>query len=773
MAAVRGLSHNGGILPYGIDFTQAGSLCFSKALLAGLDPSGDAFSVYSEYLDRFLLADPDSRISSLQGRPYLREKLRAQLFFKRKNSKEPQLFSFFSPPCLARLSQQLGLELVVYRLTSGSVTPYCDFRLASGETGRQRLPTVGVLFGCAHNPRDRFLRFEDVATLDDRFNARALSREYSFAPLNSTPWLWDRVSTTAGCPQPLVAVERTLTSAGLLDVPPPSSTQLPDVRHPWELVEDQGRIVESLWARWGKEILVVTFVQDRLKGSIKSRGYCPPLTSSGSKFSVLCYIADPQQGSALDSVASLRDLSVVPVVCLWASGLCSLLSAGHSREVRLSFLRTQGTGERVANAKLRGFVPPSKARTAERLALLAARQNSRARKIDSIRKWCECETCSKSTAYDGNMSKAGPERLITTDYTLQQLLEMLGLWKSGATDRLLDRVCELSVASMDIESRTIRLDMAEPGPGPGVRYAEIDVAALENHPRFVQVPVMMAHMDGISAGCQRNPEGIFTVADDSEEAIRTMMKSYLEWVLRSQRECAKAKAELLAPLLNVTRQYKEAYMNYCRSWHQTTLDRFEEEERNLTRAGRGGGGGQILVEPSGPAPVQQASGSGNPSKRGGGPELFSWDDFVLPTSSKQPKVAETADAVAGPPFVNRATYSIAEASTSSSSRERAEDPAEDDGNQSDSSSVDSGRDMLLQASMKALLTSRPRCFFTPAHFQLADAHKIPAGGGKLRVKKERDFFYLAVRAWSHTIPGRLEKLLLRLVDDYSIFSFYG
>ena len=96
---------------------------------------------------------------------------------------------------------------------------------------------------------------------------------------------------------------------------------------------------------------------------------------------------------------------------------------------------------------------------------------------------------------------------------------------------------------------------------------------------------------------------------------------------------------------------------------------------------------------------------------------------------------------------------------------------EDQNQDSDSSSADSGQEMLYKASMKNLVSARPRCFFKPAHFALVDANKLPKGG--CRSKKERDFFQLAIRAWSHTIPGRLEKLLLRLVEDYSIFSFYG
>ena len=747
----RGLLQNETVLPYGEDFTEGGSVCFSKALMAGLDKDRNAFSVYSEYLDLFLLAEQDSRVSSLQARPYLREKIRAQLFHRQHPDREPQLFSFFSPPCLARLSKQLNLELVFYRMVSGTLTPYCDFRLASGETGHSKPPTLGILFGCGRNQRDRFLCFEDVNHLDHDFNLQVLQNKPLFVASPSSPILWTSPFTTQTRHSVLGSVETVLLSGGIIPEVANPLEPLPGIVHPWELVEDDGTLTGSLWKRWNKEVLVVTFTQDSFGGKDRMRGHSKPLACTRCKFSVLSYISPPTTTGALpQSVAEMHNLSTAPVVCLWPSGVCSLLSSSFAQEVRRSFLQTAGTGERLANSKLRGFVPPSKARVADRLAKLAAKKNARARKIDETRKWCECETCSKSTEYDQNMSKAGPERLITTDYTLQQLLQMLGLWKDGSTETLLDRVCELSVASMDIESRTVKLDLAAPGPGPNIRYGEIDVAALENHARFVQVPVMMAHMDGISAGQERNPEGIFTVADDSEEAIRSMMKAYLEWILKSQRACAKAKAELLAPFLDITRQYKEAFMSYCQDWHQKVLLQFEDEENTLRQRTSQSPPESAVRPPKRPAETTTA---------------WNWDDFILPTA---PSTSAAPTAIK---HARQEDFFIQQhAWMEESSQDNTED-YQDETEDSGESSADTGREMLYKTSMRNLVSARPRCFFKPAHFALVDANKLPKEG--TRSKKERDFFQLAVRAWTHTIPGRLEKLLLRLIEDYSIFSFYG
>ena len=76
MATRGGLRHNDNLFLYGVDFSENGFVCFSKALMSGLSgDGGNAFSIYSQYLDLFLLAEQDSRVSSLQARPYLREKI--------------------------------------------------------------------------------------------------------------------------------------------------------------------------------------------------------------------------------------------------------------------------------------------------------------------------------------------------------------------------------------------------------------------------------------------------------------------------------------------------------------------------------------------------------------------------------------------------------------------------------------------------------------------------------------------------------------------------
>ena len=777
--AVRGLHADQLFYSYGLDLTRGGKLCFTKALMAGLDPeNGCDFTVYSNYLDMFLLTDQDSRISSLLGRPYLRDKLRMQLFHSSKPSREPQLFSFGSSPCLARLSRQAGLELVVYRLTGETVIPYCDFRLVNGKSDARDRPSLGVLFGCGQLG-ERFLRFEDVEMLDREFNTLAFNEVFSFSDNSSHVSQW---KCPEGRCQLMQAMERVLLAGGILPAPLDGrgaqgfSLEL----HPGELAEDQGEISKMLWTRWKTSVLVVAFSHaslsmekaDKKKWRVYNVDYKKSISLKPSQctFTVLCLVGP--HGETPESVAELKELSGAPVIGLWGSGLCALLSPAHAKEVRNSFFRTEGSGERVANSKLRSFAPPSKVRMAERLTQLAAKRSLKTRKINEMRKRCECQLCSKAEEYDQNMSKAGPEHLIATDYTLKQLLQMLGLWRDGRTNQVLDRVCELSVASMDIESRTVSLDMTPPGPGPKVKYAEIDIAALENHPRFVQVPVMMAHMDGLSAS--QNPQGIFSVSDDSEQAIRVMMKDYLEWILKSQRACSAVKAKMLAPYLAVTGRYKRAFFDYCKVWREQNLQEFEREDR-LVRNKRLGGKHCGSNVHSGVDPVGGRT-SAETISRSPACDGWNWDDFIIPKTPAATDREAGCNAEAGSrksedAYKDDADDDHAAADDDRNAVARAdEDEDEDDDNRNGAESADSDQEMLYHASMKILVNSRPRCLLQPEHQRYLDS--FPAED-KQHKKKTKDFHYLTTRAWSHTLPGRLEKLLLRLINDYSVFSFYG
>jgi hypothetical protein len=133
------------------------------------------------------------------------------------------------------------------------------------------------------------------------------------------------------------------------------------------------------------------------------------------------------------------------------------------------------------------------------------------------------------------MSKAGPEQLVTSELDVRDLLQFLGALNK-TNENILEQLCELSVASMDIESMTVNADLFSPNLLGAVKYAEIDRAQLGDHVQKVQKPIMIAHVDAL--GHENDKLRIMlTATADSEEAIFKMMTKYWQKVLKLQKRC--------------------------------------------------------------------------------------------------------------------------------------------------------------------------------------------------------------------------------------------
>jgi len=153
---------------------------------------------------------------------------------------------------------------------------------------------------------------------------------------------------------------------------------------------------------------------------------------------------------------------------------------------------------------------------------------------------------------------------------LSDLLKLLGL-DSPDNVAAVERMCELSVASMDIESMTVQVDLEPPVKEVGgLAYGTVDSASLEGHLKKVQKPLMIAHMDEtLKAG---GDVTVFQIESDAEESIYKMMREYWAFVKSQQWEAIKQKRELAAPLLAVLQDYKtvhfEVYFEWCRDNNQ-------------------------------------------------------------------------------------------------------------------------------------------------------------------------------------------------------------
>jgi len=652
------------------------SKSFAKILLDCLSPTGHGIEIYHNYLTSFLMTENDSRYSALWGRKSLQEKIASQFYKTLSPSLEPLLFSFYSAPCLSRISRQTGLELIVYKALPASVAeeslvlPYLDCRAlreSSDHQDQALQARVGFLFQAGKTSSNRRLAKAvcDLSPLDEAFNLQALEPFFSFAshrPNGVSSW---KSRGVLGSVETCLRAEDPNFISSDSELPP----QLD--RHPGNLLRDSEQAESLLWQRWGKKVLLVTYTGHTLtKGERNSSSLEAKQISTAKlrallpqprhcKFVVLGCVRGPvdssqtsrlaENESELKSVAQLGDLKNVPVVCFWGSGLTCLLSEPYAAFVRQSFFKTEGSGERVPNSKLRTFVPPSKARSDARRQQLADRRSEKSKRVDKIKKWCKCQTCAGCRDYDSNMSKAGPEKLVTTEFSLPQLLKMLGLWEGSESKRLLDRVCELSVASMDIESRTVELQLEPPGPGPNIFYGEIDSAGLESHPRYLQIPVMLAHLDGLSACGDSN--SLFTVEDDTEASVARMMKKYLERLLEGQVQCSRAKAELLAPIFEQLSLYRKAYDDYCSEWRSRASEEFEREHEDLKKNTFGSSGSRVRPARGSKStnPRRICSGEPEPKKRtlersSDSQVAWDWDQFLTSSTVKAvgPSIRKTA-----------------------------------------------------------------------------------------------------------------------------------
>jgi hypothetical protein len=171
---------------------------------------------------------------------------------------------------------------------------------------------------------------------------------------------------------------------------------------------------------------------------------------------------------------------------------------------------------------------------------------------------CLCEIC-VSEAFNDNMAKAGPERLVTYQMDVSELLGLLGE-ASAQNLALVQKLCYLSVAAMDIESRTVPLDLQRPVDSEtGLLYATIDEASLAGHHQKVQKPLMIAHLDGTMVN---GDPVVFVVESDEEESVYKMMRDYWSFVEEQHRLCRSLKSDLAQPLRSLVQSYKLKHVQF-------------------------------------------------------------------------------------------------------------------------------------------------------------------------------------------------------------------
>ena len=545
------------------ELTDCGRECPAKALLADLSPDPEELlsgrKVYADYFERFLFVDETVCVPSLasaveqsSSSDPRRAKILDDLFKVAQPREEPAFFSFSSRRDLARLAETTGQDFVVYfvDLHRKQLTPFYDPRCVS------------------YDPRPRY-RDCYVWTCENRLystagpSARApvpkfpLDKYFSCQP-NGPHFVSPLSGVFASSLSPrgwLGALEKALlgeeVAAGLPPLDEQRDGELLRLRGPGFLQGTRS----LLWRRWTTPAIVCAFV-----GLEKSppRGGGPlrrALVSRVALSSFQTVVHVRPDGESPET--SLQNNPATPVICLFAGSCVARLSEPFAECVRRRAAGLSSEKDRLSNGGLTACWgdPVKKATPAERESafrlLKAKRQSARSARLDATEKRCRCSISCGREDFDDNMSRAGPERLMSGRYCARDLVNMLGASELLAPapgspfSDILEEACNLCIASMDLESRTVPVATSSAfSPFPDAEdetEEEEDVGRFFGprrtlDTRFVQKPIMLAHADALTADLPPSDPGrcFLTVSDDSESAVFDMFSAYWDYVLHSQ-----------------------------------------------------------------------------------------------------------------------------------------------------------------------------------------------------------------------------------------------
>lgn len=506
------------------DLTAGGSVSPSKALLGACRAGLSAFETYKKYLDHFRLTEADANLASVRREGGVLDRAAAVMFDLEKPENEPSFFSLHSFHDLNRLSALLDAELVVYQAPDVAdlrrLTLFHDFRVLSTR------PRTRVHLLLTSRGGTRLFKVHSEGGLD---RLTALQPYLSAAPVPLAANWGTSLSAAVGLPEVVV-------SAGDL-----SAGSLQSCRG-------------ELGSAWRETVLVVAHCGSKHRRHDNS--HLLAKTPSDHHFVTLALVTwPPGQRLTLEVARSIRK-----VACVFAGGRAVGLLSEPFRSHVLRRLETTHHLDKFANKDVARLPRVTREQTeSARAARRAAKKKRVTRAERSGRVCADCATCS-DTAYDANMAAAGPEKLVTYAPDVTELLALLGL-DTEENLGVVARLCELSVASMDIESSTKTLDVAPPSdPATGLTHAVVDELFLEGHEKKTQKPLMVAHLDSLY------PPGaepvVFVVADDSEDAVYRMMADYWSHVSERQRACSEAKGLLAEHLLDAIARYREAHDLY-------------------------------------------------------------------------------------------------------------------------------------------------------------------------------------------------------------------
>ena len=497
------------------DLTKKKTVCLSKALLGSVSPSLTEYEVYSKYFSFFTLTDADTNLSCIKSRPHMFWKLINSMYKARRPSQDPTFFSFRAFPDLSRLSKLIELEIVIYSCASKrnleNLNLFHDFRRMSYSSK----PEVYFLV-------TRSQQLFKVDTCLDH--------------LVSYPYMFDKEASLQG------EVSWGPALSAVTDLPEPPfdlGTDLPDLVG----------LKERLFEFWKEPVILVLLGKSNNPSNTNG---CKLKSPKSHHFVTLCLVGPP-----LNKMSDLSLLAINKVVCFFANTKVGLLKENFKSSVIANLLQTVNK-DRPSGSDLLNLPKLSKAQVSQAQKEMEAKKKRYVTRAELKGRKCLCEIC-VSEAFNDNMAKAGPERLVTYQMDVSELLGLLGE-ASAQNLALVQKLCYLSVAAMDIESRTVPLDLQRPVDSEtGLLYATIDEASLAGHHQKVQKPLMIAHLDGTMVN---GDPVVFVVESDEEESVYKMMRDYWSFVEEQHRLCRSLKSDLAQPLRSLVQSYKLKHVQF-------------------------------------------------------------------------------------------------------------------------------------------------------------------------------------------------------------------
>lgn len=544
------------------------------------DESGDCnsgFSLYADYFEKFCVLDEDVNVSCLKRSAKFERSVRKKMYLWKSPEANPAFFDFFSHHDVNRLGSQLSLEIIIYSADSleahdSTATVFHDFRCLSyrregeGEK-KQRVYLFATKKKQLYSLSSPLFLTKFFGASDDDGKKFFLSEDIQLGRGN---WLCalEQAFCNLGAGRMDSALLKTAASM-------PTVSEI-------SLVDEYSRL---LYDRWKRTVVFVGFCRDLRSGSWKHK-------KSASKFYfvTLSVIADLQSSSGGQTLQEMglfssESGSKAPLVfCVYNNQFVTKLSKEFEEEVLSRHRDTTGRKEKISGRRVLSQPRVTETQRLEAKKLWQQQQRKRSRRAGRGSKarqnfLCKCQTCS-SDDFDLNMSLSGPQQLCTAEYSVTELLKMLGCYDADSA-ALIDRICELSVASMDIESKTVSASVGDPLPGRNVSYREIDSAKLEGHVRKVQKPLMISHSDSLLL--EKKETKIFQASDDSEEAVFKMMSEYWNFVLERQMQAQKVKLELTEPLYKIVNLYRKSFFELGQKWFQSTEQELTSKSQRLRK----------------------------------------------------------------------------------------------------------------------------------------------------------------------------------------------